>query len=245
MNVLISGAASALGRAIAAEVGEDHALRCLDDCQDVEGAGEWVEASLCDPEAMRNAVRNIDVLIHTGEPPPSLPEDTLEREETLLDLATRGTHVLFRAAVDAGVKRFIYGSTLEIFSAYPDTVYITELYKPLPTPDPRPLAQYLGEFVCREFARAYPVTVTALRLGRMVLEEEVVGMAPDLMWVDLCDAAQAFCGAIDRDAGSAPNWVSRWALYHICAPIPNPKFLIGRANAIGYQPQRDFQGESK
>ena len=133
MNALITGAASALGREVAVALESEAELRRLDDCGPVEGPGEWVEGSLVDTEAMWRAVRDIDVLIHTGEPPPNLPEDSLAREEALLDLATRGTHVLFQAAVDAGVKRFVYASTLEIFSAYPDTVYITELYKPLPT----------------------------------------------------------------------------------------------------------------
>ena len=29
-------------------------------------------------------------------------------------------------------------------------------------------------------------------------------------------------------------------VFNICAPIANPKFLIGRAGAIGYAPERDF-----
>ena len=242
MDVLITGAASALGSEIAAALESDEIqVRLLDDCAARREDVEWVEGSLVDPDTAWKAVHNIDALIHTGEPPPNLPADPLEREEALLDLATRGTHVLFQAAVDAGVKRLIYGSTLEIFSAYPDTVYITELYKPLPTPEAGSMARYLGEITCREFARDFPITATALRLGKLVLAEEVAGQEPDLMWVDLRDAAEAFRGALERDAGAAANWVSRWAVYHICAPIPNPKFLIGQAGAIGYQPQRDFQ----
>ena len=72
----------------------------------------------------------IDTLIHTGEPPTDLPSDELAREQMLLDLATRGTHVLFSAAVEAGIKRLIYASTLSIFNGYSDDVYITELWKP-------------------------------------------------------------------------------------------------------------------
>ena len=165
MNALIVGAASALGREVAVALESETKLRRLDDCGPVEGPGEWVEGSLVNTEAMWRAVREFDVLIHTGEPPPDLPGDSLAREEVLLDLATRGTHVLFKAAVDAGGKRFIYASTLEVFRAYPE-----------------------------------------------------------------------------RDQSQAADWGLRWAVYHICAPIPNPKFLLGRAEGIGYRPQRDFQG---
>jgi nucleoside-diphosphate-sugar epimerase len=190
---------------------------------------------------MVEAVRDIDVVIHTGQPPPALPADVLLYEEMLLDLATRGTHVLCQAAVEAGVKRLVYGSTLEVFGDYPDTVFVTEHYKPLPTTEPRVLAQYLGEVVCREFARDYEFTATALRLGRLVWEEDLVGGKPDLLWLDIRDAASAFVQAIERDDSDSLNWVVRWAVYHICAPVPNAKFLIGRAEGMGYAPKRDLQ----
>lgn len=245
MRVLLTGAASALGREIASALqdGQDgNEVRRLDDCAPIDAAGGWVQASLVDREAIWQAVRDIDVVIHSGEPPPSLPADPLAQEEMLLDLATRGTHVLFQAAIAAGIKRFVYGSTLQVFSSYPDTVYITEHYKPLPTTQPHVLSRYLGEITCREFARDFAITATALRLGKLVWAEEVVGQELDWMWVDMRDAAQAFCQAIGRDNGAALDWVARWAVYHICAPMPNAKFLIGRAQGMGYAPQYDLQG---
>ena len=241
MKILITGAASALGREIAAVLDEANQVRRLDDCGPIDECGEWIEASLVDVQAMVEAVRDIDVVIHTGQPPPALPADVLLYEEMLLDIATRGTHVLCQAAVEAGVKRLVYGSTLEVFGDYPDTVFVTEHYKPLPTTEPRVLAQYLGEVVCREFARDYAFTATALRLGRLVWEEDLVGGKPDLLWLDIRDAASAFVQAIERDDSDSLNWVVRWAVYHICAPVPNAKFLIGRAEGMGYAPKRDLQ----
>ncbi len=241
MKILITGAASALGREIAAVLDETNQVRRLDDCGPIDECGEWIEASLVDVQAMVEAVRDIDVVIHTGQPPPALPADVLLYEEMLLDLATRGTHVLCQAAVEAGVKRLVYGSTLEVFGDYPDTVFVTEHYKPLPTTEPRVFAQYLGEVVCREFARDYAFTATALRLGRLVWEEDLVGGKPDLLWLDIRDAASAFVQAIERDDSDSLNWVVRWAVYHICAPVPNAKFLIGRAEGMGYAPKRDLQ----
>ena len=180
-------------------------------------------------------------LIHTGEPPTDLPSDELEREQMLLDLATRGTHVLFSAAVEAGIKKFICASTLSIFNAYPDDVYITELWKPLPSPEIVEMTKYLGELTAREFAREHLVTVTGLRLGELVLEEAVQRETPSLAWLDIRDAAGAFRCALNRDSSSSAWWSQRWAVYHICADIPNPKFLIDQARGIGYQPAHDFQ----
>lgn len=237
MRVLVTGAASALGREIAAALDENAQLRLLDDGLPPQRDAEWINGRLTDADAVRQAVQQVDAVIHTGEPP-----SVSESEEALLDRATRGTHVLLQAAVEAGVKRFVYGSTLEVFRAYPDTVYVTELYKPLPPPELAVLARYLGELTCREFARDYPVTVTALRLGKLVREEEVAGQERDLLWVDVRDAAQAFCAALARDASASLDWVPRWAVYHICAPIAHPKFLLDRAEAMGYRPQRTFGG---
>ena len=239
MRVLITGAASALGREVAAELSADGnaELRLLDDCAAQRQDVEWIEGRLTDPDAIRQAVRDVDAVVHTGEPPPAS-----ESEEALLDRATRGTHVLLQAAVEAGVKRFVYGSTLEVFRAYPDTVYVTEYYKPLPPPEMAVLARYLGEMTCREFAREYPITVTALRLGKLVREEEVAGRERDLMWVDIRDAAQAFCAALERDASASLNWVPRWVVYHIAAPLAHPKFLLDRAKSMGYRPQHEFRG---
>jgi nucleoside-diphosphate-sugar epimerase len=242
MNVLITGAASRLGRAIAAELAPDHHLRLVD--SELSGSGEKAEiiqCSLLDPDGVQQAVRGMDAVIHTGEPPPDLPAEARHRDPFLLDWATRGTHLLFKAAVEAGIRRLVYGSTLEIFSSYPDDVYISELWKPWPTPEIFSMSRYLGELTCREFARDFLVCVTALRLGRLVLEEEVMDQAPHPMWVDVRDAAQAFRCALRRDTSQEVWWTRRWWLCHVCAAIPNPKFLIDQARTMGYAPQHNFQ----
>lgn len=245
MKVLITGAGSRLGQAIAAELGAEHRLRLwgYERPMPVENV-EWVRGDLRDPDAAWRAMRGVDAVIHTGEPPEDLPEEALAREQEWLDVATRGTHVLFQAGVDAGVKRFVYGSTLSVFSTYPDDVYISEMWKPMPTPDMAVLARYLGELTAREFARDYLIAVTGLRLGRLVVEEEVPGQKFDLMWVDVRDAAKAFRLALNRDASREVNFRRRWALHHICAKIPNGKYLVGAHgwNALaGFEPAHHFE----
>jgi len=182
----------------------------------------------------------MDAIIHTGEPPPSLSNSEEDDEQQLLELATRGTHQLFKAGVEAGVKRFVYGGALDLFRSYPDDVYISELWKPLPEPDMPVLSRYLGEQTAREFARDYMVTITGLRLGKLVCEDEVAGQPPDLLWLDFRDAATAFRLALERDASEEVWWTSRWALFHICAEPDNPKYLIQQARNLGYAPLHNF-----
>lgn len=246
MRILITGASSPLAQAVIAELGGAHMLRLMDTVPvEPPEKMECFQGTLLEHDDCWRAVRGMDAVIHTGEPPSELPEDELARDAALLDLATRGTHNLFKAGVEAGVKRFVYGGTLDIFRPYPDDVYISELWKPLPAPDMPEMSRYLGELTCREFARDYMVTITALRLGKLVREEDVAGKPPDLLWLDLRDAAQAFRLALDRDASHEVWWTRRWAMFHICADIPNPKYLIDAAKRLGYQPAYNFEANWK
>lgn len=246
MRILITGASSELARALASELeAQGHHLRLVDSEAVTAGANcEACVADLTDSDSMWRAVRDIDAVVHTGEAPSNTPSDPEARGVFLLDYYTRGTHVLFMAAVEAGVRRFVYGSTLDLFRPYPDDVYISEIWRPLPTPDVEPMTRYLGELTCREFARDHLIAVTALRLGTIALEEEVVGQTPDLAWLDRRDAVQAFSGALKHDGEDQANWQRRWGLFHVCAKPPNPRYVSDRAGQI-IEPQHDFDAAWK
>ncbi|NKB68096.1 MAG: NAD-dependent epimerase/dehydratase family protein [Candidatus Latescibacteria bacterium] len=239
-RVLIAGAAGRLGREIARVLEDDYQVRLFDAVGD--GEGEWVLGEPVDPEAAGRALEGVDALILTGEPPLQVPADEVARDEMILDWATRGTHVLCTAAVEEGVKRIVYGGTLEVFAGYPDTVYISEMHKPLPGPEIYSMARYLGELTCREFARDHRLTATGLRLGKLVCAEEVDRREADYLWLDRRDAAQAFQRALPLDRSEALEWNGRWALYHIAAEWAKPKFLIDRARSMGYEPEYHFEG---
>ena len=90
MRILLTGAASPLGRAITDELGEGHQLRLFDpEPIDADERHEVVTASLTDVAAVWSAVRDIDAVLHTGEPPAQLPADELARDQQLL-LSLRG-----------------------------------------------------------------------------------------------------------------------------------------------------------
>ena len=59
-------------------------------------------------------------------------------------------------------------------------------------------------------------------------------------WLDYRDAAQAFACALKRDATDELHWMRRWGLFHVCADIPNPRFLIEQARHLGYRPVHNF-----
>ena len=240
MKVLISGAGSRLGQHIVQAMDETVDIRLLDTnrTETARENCEWICGSIVDPDITWRAVRGVDVVIYTGEPEADCPDTGLPRDEQLMDLATRGTHILFKAGVEAGVRRFVYGSTLEVFRGYADSVCVGHMHRPLVTPAIDQMSRYLGELTAREFARDHHVSVTTLRLGDLVLEEEVAGEEPDLMWLDLRDAGHGFRAATQRDTGSSMHWVERYAVFHLCAPIANPKYLS--TSGLGFEPQHDF-----
>ena len=136
MKILITGAASRLGQAIVAELAPEHVLRLIDEEPvGTDGEVDVVQGSLLEPNTAWEAVRGVDAIIHTGEPPANL---AARSEQALLERSTRGTHVLLYAAVEAGVSRVVYGSTLAVFTAYPDDVYISERWEPQPRAEPQP-----------------------------------------------------------------------------------------------------------
>jgi nucleoside-diphosphate-sugar epimerase len=241
MEVLITGAASRLGREIAAAIGQEHRLRLMDTVAvDPPEKSEFFAGSILDPDDAWRAVRGVDAVIHTAALPLPLPAGDLKSEGDRLEWAARGTHVLLSAAADAGVRSCVYAGTLAVFKDYPDDVYISENWKPLPRLEMAEMSNYLGELVCREFVREYRLTCTSLRLGELVPEEETEGRTPDLLWLDPRDAAQAFQCALRLDSSDA-EWFRRWNIFHVCADIPNPKYLIDRARSIGYRPVHNFQ----
>ena len=118
MNILITDATSPLAQTIITDLSPDHHLRLLDTTQPptLPENTEFIQASPTDTDTVWKAVRDIDALILTGEPPPNQSNTPLEHQETLLDQAIRGTHILCHAAVEAGVKRFVYASTVYVYS---------------------------------------------------------------------------------------------------------------------------------
>ena len=197
---------------------------------------------LTDDDAVTRAVQGVGAILHLGAISHEQSIDAGRR----LDLDTRGTYMLLKAAVDAGIRRFVYASTLDVFQSYPEDVYITEQWRPRPTDDPSQMTPYLGEMVCREFARDRAIGITCVRLGTLVdaPDQSRNVAAPDR--IDIADAARACHAALTRDESAALNWVRRWSVYHIVGDHENPRFLRDRVEAfwqdrLGFEPATAFK----
>ena len=195
----------------------------------LERAGYQVRTAdaidLTDPATVVPLVQGAHAIVHLA---PRLVVETLKDRPggDLLDVAARGTHVLYKAALEAGVTRAVQASTLAVMDAYDDDLEVTEQWRPRPAPEPRQLAPYLAELVAREFTRDVqletPMDVICLRLAGFT------HLAVD-------DAAQAIVGAVAKLREGGRRRGHRFRLYHVAPLTSEARYTSALAQReLGY-----------
>ncbi len=128
---LITGATGAVGSAIALQLHQQgRPLRCLvrnlDAARPHIPAGvELVKGDLTDPASIRAAMVGVKRVFHAG----GIPEQWLADASTFQRINTDGTKHMLDAAIEAGVERFVYTSTQDLFDLDTDPFDETMPYK--------------------------------------------------------------------------------------------------------------------
>jgi nucleoside-diphosphate-sugar epimerase len=231
MKVLITGAATLLGQTVVAALKSEHELKTID-------------GAVVEEEEANEVAKDVDALVHLADAAPDhVTSEGDEREQTLLDHASRGTYNLVKAAVAAGVERIVYGSSLCVVENYPEDYVVTEHWKPRPKPQAASLAPFMGELICREFTNVESVAVICLRFGVIVREEDAQGQPFNPLWVDVRDAVHAVQKAVSMDIGKSTS-CHRWWLYHIGADSPNARYLVNSAKGgLKWEPQHNLNDQ--
>ena len=212
----------------------------LTDVVDVTTKWPFVRCDLGHDEATDRLVAGVDVLIHLAASYSEYAESTIDNSEIsanrLIDYQTRCTYNLLLAASQAGVPRCVYASSLRLFAGCEDDWAIDEQWRPRPTTGSPVLAQHLGEFVCREFAREGRIAITCLRLGILGQPDDNAAQPPGPTWLARKDAVQAFQCALATPA--VP-----WAVYHIQSEFPGARFTVDKArDGLNYAPGAEING---
>ncbi len=229
MNVLLTSAASTLGRALAAGLGDGHRLR-LSDRLPVDTDLEFALSDLDHGDATDQLVAGIETIVHLPNPPAGA-----KSAADWIDAATRCTYNLLTAATKAGVGQIILISTLDLFLPYDEDMTVRETWRPRPSCDPAILAPHLNEFVAGEFAHTGSLRLLIMRLGHIVRAEQVQGQTFDPMWVDERDIVRAVASALEKD-------MPAYAVAHIQSDSPNARFGIDTArHMLDYEPQFNFE----
>jgi len=236
MRVLITGAASPLAMAIADSLRTDHQVR-LTDREEISTDLEFVRSDLGHDEATDALVQGIDAIVHLVHAP--RPNDG---ENEWLDINSRRHYNLLLAASEADVSFALVISTLDLFQPYDVEMTVGEHWQPRPNTSPAQLGAHLAEFTAREFAHSNALDVAVLRLGHVVLSEDVTEQKYDPMWVDQRDAARAVGLLLQKRKTLDPRRPRSYHVLHLQSVSDRARFSSERiCNALEFQPQYTFE----
>ena len=232
MRVLMTGADGFLGRTVLSAVPANASVVAFDTrfTAPVPPQVQAVEGDVRDPEAIRSALDGVDTILHLAPLTVSSGD-----EGTVLDEASRGTYSLTTTALDAGVRRFVFGSSLAMFDRLPATWEVSETWRPRPEPRIEHLRPWITELAAREAMRDADVSAICLRFGWLVDDATAASTPYDGRWVHLEDAVAGIRRSLELD-------LSGWSVFHITAPGWHAKVRLAAAGRepFGYQPMHDF-----
>ena len=110
-KVLITGSAGHLGEALAWTLSK-HGVE-YEGIDIKTSAYTTLQASITDAETVAKAMQGVDTVLHTATL--HKPHVKTHTKQDFIDTNISGTHTLLNAAINAGVKRFIFTSTTSTF----------------------------------------------------------------------------------------------------------------------------------
>lgn len=165
---LVTGVAGFIGSNLARELlGRGEAVRGFDDFStgkrenlaDLKGNFEFRELSLLDADAVTDACRGVDYVLHQAAIP-SVPKSVVDPVGSH-NVNITGTLNVLLGAREAGVKRVVYAASS---SAYGDTPTLPKHEEMLPSPiSPYAVQKLAGEMYLTSFARVYGLKTVSLR----------------------------------------------------------------------------------
>jgi nucleoside-diphosphate-sugar epimerase len=117
-----------------------------------------IQADVRDFEAMRRGVEGCDAVIHNGAASSDLPEQPGE----VLSINVQGTLAVFAAAREAGVKQFVYHSSVNALGFPRDVAPLSDAMAPEPISDYQ-VSKYLAEEALERLGAVCGITTVCLR----------------------------------------------------------------------------------
>lgn len=165
---LVTGGAGFIGSHIASELSKSGArVRIIDDLstgyrenvEEIGGDIDFVQASLADETAVRQALEGVELVFHEAAIP-SVPRSVENPRQTHI-ASVDSTFSLLLASRDQRVRRVVYAASS---SAYGDQPTLPKVETMLPDPlSPYAVAKLVGEYYCQVFTRVYGLETVSLR----------------------------------------------------------------------------------
>ncbi|MEV6618191.1 NAD(P)-dependent oxidoreductase [Streptomyces sp. NPDC051051] len=228
-TVLLTGAAGGLGtlmRELLPAYGYE--LRLLD-LRPIEGEPEALVADLADRDAVREAVRGVDAIIHLAGISLEAPFDRI------LDANIVGTYHLYEAAREEGVRRVVFASSNHAVGFTPRPRGDDPLI-PVETSH-RPdtfygLSKAFGEDLAQFYWDKHGLETVSVRIGSCFPAPTSVRMLS--VWMSPADGARLFHAALT--AGDVGHTV-----VHGSSANTRLWWDLTSARALGYEPQDDSE----
>lgn len=206
MKILVTGLSGLIGSAVRANLSGAHELTALNRSR-VDGVATH-QADIADFEAIRGAFEGQDAVVHlaakAGE---NYPWDALR------DANVEGTRNVFRAAVEAGVKRVVFASSGATVAGWehdePFRSLVSGNYDRLPETwpmisvdqPPRPRGIYdstkvWGEVLARHYADTTATSFVSIRIGFVNAEDRPANARQRSVWCSQRDVVSAVAMAV-------------------------------------------------
>jgi uronate dehydrogenase len=235
-KILVTGGCGKIGSYFVKLAAERYSIRVVDRVRwdvDQHGplSGESLVVDLQDPEACRTACEGMDAVIHLAAD----ADPEADFDGSLLPNNIIATHNLFRAAKEAGCKRFVYASSAHVVSGYPSDVLQIKSDMAVRPGNLYGVTKCFGEALAAYYAFVEGLPTIVLRIGAYVFPEEY---------------EQFSLG--ERNAFLDPDDFNR--LLILCLETPDVGFLIAHAISnnrekrldlsettavLGYEPKAD------
>ncbi len=165
---LVTGGAGFIGSHIAqALLDQGESVRVFDNLATgretnlaaLRGHAHFIQGDLHDLDAVRAAVKGVEVVFHQGALA-SVPRSITD-PITSLETNINGTQNVLIAARDAGVRRVVYASSSSVYGNTPTLPKREDM--PTNPMSPYAVQKLTGELLCRVFTQIYGLETVALR----------------------------------------------------------------------------------
>ena len=247
-TVLLTGAGGYVGGAILDGLDDDYDWRLLyHNPPPKEPDHPYMVGEITEPPDAREACEGVDAVIHlAGDPRPDAPWDSV------LENNIHGTKVMFDAAVEAGVERFVYASSNHAVGHF-ETERTPDLYQPEDefrldgTELPRPgnfygVSKAAGETLGRYYHDEHDLSVCCIRIGNLTEGHPPIDYdRGQAMWLSYPDCAHLHACALEADYD--------YEVVYGISDNDRKYYSIERAKEVlGYDPQdnsAEWEGEEK